>query len=131
MWLELGNEQGCLLERFLKLTNLETPLERVVEWGCGDGSNAIHFAKLATHFIGVDVSQASLRQCDKVLKAAGITNFLPVHVQLARPEDAFELIQEPCDFFLCTYVFELLPSQEFGKRILDLAFKLLAPVVSR
>ena len=75
VWLELGKEHRCLFEKFLKLTNLEIPLPRVVEWGCGGGSNAIHFAKLAVHFIGVEVSQASLNQCDKVLKDAGINNF--------------------------------------------------------
>lgn len=41
VWLELGNEHRCLFETFLKLTNLETPLQRVVEWGCGGGANAI------------------------------------------------------------------------------------------
>lgn len=127
VWLELGKEHRSLFERFLKLTNLETPLKRVVEWGCGGGANAIHFAKLAVQFIGVDVSEDSLSQCDKVLKDAGISNFLPVHVNLAKPEEAIERIQGPCDFFLCTYVFELLPSQAYGKRLLDIAFKLLSP----
>ena len=127
VWLELGKEHRCLFETFSKLTNLETPLQRVVEWGCGGGANAIHFAKLAVQFIGVDVSEDSLRQCEKVLKDAGINNFLPVHVNLAKPEEAIELIRDPCDFFLCTYVFELLPSQAYGKRLLDIAFKLLSP----
>lgn len=127
VWLELGKQHLSLFEKFLKLTSLETPLQRVVEWGCGGGANAIHFAKLAVQFIGVDVSEDSLTQCDKVLKDAGIRNFLPVHVNLAKPEEAIERIQGPCDFFLCTYVFELLPSQAYGKRLLDIAFKLLSP----
>ncbi len=33
----------------------------------------------------------------------------------------------PCDLFLCTYVMELVPTPEYGKRIVDIAFKLLRP----
>jgi SAM-dependent methyltransferase len=127
VWLELGREHQRLFESFLKLTNLQTPLPRVVEWGCGGGANAIHFARMAVQYVGVDVSQASLTQCDKVLVAAGIENFVPVLVQVATPEDAIKLIKEPCDLFLCTYVFELLPSQAYAKRIVELAFQLLRP----
>ncbi len=127
VWLELGKQHLCLFETFLKISGLETPFQRIVEWGCGGGSNAIHFAKMAHQYFGVDVSQASLSQCNRVLQDAGINNFLPIQINLAMPEEAAELIPKPCDFFLCTYVFELVPSQAYGKRIVDIAFRLLRP----
>jgi hypothetical protein len=34
-------------------------------------------------------------------------------------------IDEPCDFFLCTYVFELLPGKSYGERVLEIAHRSL------
>ncbi len=126
-WLELGKQHVVLFERFLRSKEWGVPLGRVVEWGCGGGANAIHFAKLADEFIGVEVSQASLLQCERVLREAGLKNFHPVLVPLANPEEALARISKPCDFFLCTYVFELVPSPEYGRRLIALAFQMLRP----
>ncbi len=126
-WLELGQQHLDLFNKFKNLVDFENPLERVVEWGCGGGSNAIHFAKEAQEFIGVDVSGATLEECRKTLHLSGITNFTSVLIDVAAPELACNMIKEPCDLFLCTYVMELVPTPEYGKRIVDIAIRLLRP----
>jgi len=112
---------------FKRLTGSETPINRIVEWGCGGGANALHFAGLAGQYVGVDISQESLRQCADTVHYIGIANFLPVGMDAADPESVIEVIPSPCELFLCTFVFELLPTPEYGKRILSIARQLLGP----
>ncbi len=126
-WLELGRQHMHLFDEFSKVTSLQRPLKRIIEWGCGGGSNAIHFAKETQQFVGVDVSQATLDECGNNLQRAGINNFFPVLIDVASPEAALKSVPMPCDLFLCTYVMELVPTPEYGKRIVDIAFKLLRP----
>jgi SAM-dependent methyltransferase len=127
VFLKLGKIHLDMFNEFSPLTTLTRPLERIVEWGSGGGSNAVHFAKLAREFIGVDVSQASLDECWKSVRAAGSENFLPVLIEVANPEGAIERIPGACDLFLCIYVFELLPTPEYGRRILEIAHRVLRP----
>lgn len=126
-WSALGLFHMRLFDDLIGLTQLTMPLGRIVEWGCGGGANAIHFAKITRQFIGVDVSQASLDECARNVAEVGCNNFVPVHVDVGRPEAATQLINETCDLFLCTYVFELIPSPEYGVRLLNVARELLRP----
>ena len=51
-----------------------------------------------------------------------------VLVDVAAPETALaEIGPASCDLFLCLYVMELVPSQSYGLRLLDIAAQLLAP----
>jgi SAM-dependent methyltransferase len=50
-----------------------------------------------------------------------------VLVPVDRPEAASELVGGQVDLFLCFYVFELLPSQEHARRVLEEAARLLRP----
>lgn len=126
-WDALGRIHMRLFDDLIGLTQLKKPLDRIVEWGCGGGANAIHFAKFTRQFIGVDVSQASLDECARNVAGVGCNNFVPVHVDVSRPEAATKLINGSCDLFLCTYVFELIPSPEYGVRLLSVARELLRP----
>ena len=36
-------------------------------------------------------------------------------------------IKEPCDLLFCVYVFEAFPSPEYGRRVLEVAARLLRP----
>lgn len=126
-WLALGNIHMRLFDELVKLTQLAKPLERIVEWGCGGGANAVHFARAARHFIGVDISQATLDECARNVLRSGCSNFVPVLIDVTRPETAIEKISQPCDLYLCTYVFELIPTPEYGRRLLDIAHRLLRP----
>ena len=42
-------------------------------------------------------------------------------------ESGGRLVNVPCDLFLCTYVFELLPGRHYGERVCRIAYDLLKP----
>lgn len=127
IWWQLGKAHIQLLRDHLKMQDKFLPVGRVIEWGCGGGANAVHFAPAAGTFVGVDISEASLAECKAVLHGAGCDNFLPVLTDVSDPENSIGSLIGTADVFLCTYVFELLPSQDFGQRILDIAYKVLRP----
>jgi len=126
-WFAIGQQTFDLYETFSKSMEFSRPAKRVIEWGCGGGANAVHFAREADTFIGVDVAQVSLDECDKQLKREGMNNFQPVLIDLSRPEDALAQIDKPCDLFFCIYVFEAFPSQEYARRVMRVASQLLKP----
>src|SRR5215212_379905 len=47
VWLSLGEEHLRLYKEFERLLGATRPLGQVIEWGCGGGANAVHFAPLA------------------------------------------------------------------------------------
>src|SRR6266849_6674009 len=126
-WLSLGHGHLELYEEFARALNLRHSPKRIVEWGCGGGMNAVHFAPLCLEFYGVDISSASLEECGRQLIAAGFSNFTPVLIDAADPEAAVSRVGGPCDLLISTYVFELLPTPEYGIRVLRVAHELLAP----
>ena len=125
-WLALGREHVKYYEEFARVVDLTHPLKRIVEWGCGGGINAVHFGCLADEFCGVDISSSSLEECGRQMKTVGLHNFTPVLVDAAEPEAALTCVSGPCDVFISTYVFELLPTPEYGIRILRIAHQMLA-----
>lgn len=125
IWSELGEVHIKLLRDHLKIRGESLPVNRVIEWGCGGGANAVHFAPVAGTFVGVDISEASLKECKDVLQSINQNNFLPLLADISDPEAVAETLLGTCDVFICTYVFELLPSQAYGQRILDIAYKVL------
>jgi hypothetical protein len=124
-WLALGKEHFRLYEMFSRALQFPRPLTRIVEWGCGGGANAIHFATECKEFVGVDVSDSTLKECEQQVESVGKAKFVPVRVTIDEPEQAVLRIPQKCELFLCTYVFELIPSAEYGKRILRIATNLL------
>lgn len=126
-WLALGREHLQLYEEFARALDLKCWPRRIVEWGCGGGMNAVHLAGPADEFYGVDISSSSLEECGKQMRAAGLPNFSPVLIDAAEPEAALHKVKNPCDLFISTYVFELLPTPEYGIRVLRIAHELLAP----
>ncbi len=129
-WSELGRQHLNLFHDYQHLLNLHQAtnqtIERIVEWGCGGGSNAIHFARIAKEFIGADVSAPTLDECERALRDAGLHNMTKVLIDVASPEQAAASIA-PCDLFLCTYVMELVPTPEYGKRVVAIAHQILKP----
>jgi cyclopropane fatty-acyl-phospholipid synthase-like methyltransferase len=110
----------------MRMMGFERPWNRVLEWGCGGGANAVHLAPRAKEFIGVDVSADSLRECQRQVNSVCVTPFRPVLVTVAEPEQVLRHVDGPCDLFLCVYVFELIPTPEYGGRLLRIARELLA-----
>src|ERR1700736_5067670 len=91
----------------------------------GGGANAVHFAPLAETYVGIDIARPSLQECANQLDAAGFRNFEPVLLDAGAPDTALAQIAQKCDLFLSTYVFELLPTPEYGLQVLKIARKLL------
>jgi SAM-dependent methyltransferase len=125
-WLTLGREHFCLYETFARAVDFRRPLRQVVEWGCGGGTNAVQFAS-ADSYCGVDISAATLEECQRQMASAGAKCFIPVLIDVAHPEAALSQIPSACDLFLSTYVFEILPTPEYGMRVLKIAYQVLAP----
>lgn len=126
-WLALGRVHFEMYAQLCLLTGTPRPLGNAVEWGSGGGANAIHFIQEVQTFCGIEIAQASLDECGRVLKEAGFHGFQPVLISAENPEQALELAPGPFDLFLSTYVFELLPGRSYGERILRIASQLLTP----
>ncbi len=110
-----------------RLMESPQPVRVIVEWGCGGGANAVHFAREAERFYGIDISPHSLDECRRQMDAEGLTGFRPVLIDVERPEIAVDAVGELADLFLSFYVFELLPTPEYGIRVLRTAYTMLRP----
>lgn len=127
LWWKIGREHLALFDTMAGAFRADQPWSCVAEWGCGGGANAVHFAPRTRRYVGVDVSPAALKECQQQLRAVTDTEFVPVLAQVADPQSAAAIISTGCDLFLCTYVFELIPSPEYGLEIPRIARSLLAP----
>ncbi|MBC6990584.1 class I SAM-dependent methyltransferase [Hymenobacter sp. BT491] len=123
-WLAMGRHNLAQFARLAGPAYLRTP-RRIVDWGCGGGANAVHFAPGAARYYGVDITAASLRECHRQLQALACEAFVPVQFEADQPEHALEHIPKACDLFFSTYVFEIFPTKEYGSRVLNIASKLL------
>lgn len=126
-WLKLGQPHVRLYRQLLRCTETPPSSPRIVEWGCGGGANAIHFVDHASEFCGIEIVQASLDECRQVLRDAGFTAFRGALIDAEAPERALELAGDGYDFFLSTYVFELIPGRNYGERILRQGWRMLRP----
>ncbi len=127
LWSAIGRDHLELFERGARMTGFTRSWNRIVDWGCGGGANAVAFAPRAEHYFGVDISGETLKECEREVADACATPFTPVSIDVDEPEAALRQITEPCDVFLSFYVFELIPTPEYGERLLRIAARLLAP----
>jgi SAM-dependent methyltransferase len=125
-WLSIGSEHLQLTRR-LASDILDRPGLRIIEWGAGGGANAVHFAPLAAEFTATDVSQGSLDECARQVAAVCDTPCRTVLVDLVDPEAAVPAVGAPFDLFICFYVLELVPSEEYGLRVVRIAHRVLKP----
>lgn len=124
-WEAVGQGHWKLFEQMARVRPRDGKYSRIVEWGCGGGSNALAFAPHGDEFIGVDVTRASLDECARQLaEQRPATRFTPVLADMTHPEKAAEQVG-PVDLFLCVYVLELVPSPDYGLRIMRIAHELL------
>ncbi|MGW5700241.1 class I SAM-dependent methyltransferase [Amycolatopsis japonica] len=127
LWSEIGARHLEMFEGGARLAGFDRPWNRVIEWGCGGGANAVHFAPRAQEFIGVDISAETLAECGKQVANVCDTPFQAVDIDVANPEAALSVVKEPCDVYVSFYVFELIPTPEYGERLLRIARELLVP----
>lgn len=124
-WQDLGRGHFDLFEGFARQCNFARPMQRILEWGCGGGANAVHFARDTHEFIGVDLSAEILKECAAQLHREGFDRFVPVEVDVSDIAPVVQRFTGSCDLFLCTYVYELLPSRAHGLRLLAAAHDML------
>jgi SAM-dependent methyltransferase len=126
-WRSIGQAHLATVRTMMRAAQCTTPIDRMLEWGPGGGANAVAFAELAGQMIGVDISGPNLDECARQLIASGYGYFQPVHIPADQPENVLNEVTEPIDLFLCTAVFQHMPSQAYGCRVLELAHQLLRP----
>lgn len=125
-WREVGVEHWSIYSMFAGALAIPAP-GRVIEWGAGGGANAVAFAPHAQAFIATDVSDNSLDECVRQVRAVCDTPISTRRIDLKVPEQAVADLRRSCDTFLCFYVLELTAGADAVKRILRIASELLAP----
>jgi SAM-dependent methyltransferase len=126
LWSEVGRRHLRLFERMARMRDRPLPAGSVLEWGCGGGANAVHFAPLGCRFVGVEVSQESLDECARQLVEVSSPPFQPILIDVDDPEAVLRRLAEPVALFTSFCVFELITSQEYGARLLRIARDALA-----
>jgi len=124
-WLGIGRNHINLLKSFIKYLNYDKSIDSVLEWGSGGGSNAIAFSQLAKRYYGVDTSEPTLEQCRNELSTIHNLEFKPILIDIDYPEKVVEEIDQKCDLFLSTAVFQHFPSKQYGIRVTKLAYEIL------
>ncbi len=124
-WLSIGKNHAQL---YTSMSGREI-LGKIAEWGAGGGANAVAFAKNSSEFYGIEVSAPSLDECEKQLHAESCpAAFRRVLIEIPAPEQAIQQIGENnLDLLVSFYVFELLPSSQYCKRVLEATLKMLRP----
>jgi hypothetical protein len=125
VWFKIGKEHLDLILNYSSVLNIQFPVKQIIEWGCGGGANAVHFAPLTEKFTGIEITSESLIECNKQVLEAGFNNFHPILIDASTPESVLNEKINEADLFICTYVYELLPSPAYGLTVLNLANKLL------
>lgn len=126
LWRRLGEDHRRMVDDLAAGAGWSVPNPRVVEWGCGGGANAVAFAPHASEMVLVDLSERTLEEARQQVAAACDTPVRTVRVDVDDPLSAVPRVGT-CDLFLCFYVFELVPSPEHGRRILQAAAAALEP----
>jgi hypothetical protein len=127
-WDSIGKESLEIAQRLARILESGLPSGRTVEWGAGGGANAIHFAPLCDEFVAVDIVERTLEECARQVRSVCDTPVSTTLIPVEEPEAALsELGEGSCALFLCFYVMELVPSPEYGLRIMSIASRLLRP----
>jgi SAM-dependent methyltransferase len=126
-WLAWGQYHLEIFDRLTRGLGFAAQVDSMVEWGCGGGANAVHFAPMARKFYGVDIARDNLEECERQLAGIGYADYQPVQIEAADPEAALARIADSIDVFLCLGVFEIFPTPAYGERVLRTAHELLRP----
>jgi len=84
-----------------------------VDFGCGVGRLAIPLAKRCQRVIGIDVSEAMLRETRANAEKTGTAN-----IEFIKGDDGLTLLSKPFDYFQSFHVFQHIPVTR-GMRILQ------------
>jgi hypothetical protein len=124
----IGTDHLALFDRLAGTIGGRPDLGCVLEWGVGGGANAVSFAPRAERFIALDINPASPAEAARVVAERCDTPVTEIVADVARPELVLDDVPAgTVDLFVCLYVLELVPSPEYGLRLMRLAAELLPP----
>lgn len=129
-WLENGHFNHRLFERTRAHVGIEAagPMETMLEWGQGGGSNLVAFARTFSTLYGVDISKPNLVEASHQMDAqASGANFHPVYIDAATPRQAMDTVEGPIDFFLSVAVYQHFPGRDYGFEVNKIAAELVRP----
>jgi 2-polyprenyl-3-methyl-5-hydroxy-6-metoxy-1,4-benzoquinol methylase len=90
-----------------------------LEWGCGGGANILSLCGHFSLVYGIDISLATLEECERGMRSRRIDRFRKVHIESARPETALSGIPAHCvDLAVSFAVFQHFPSPEYALEVL-------------
>lgn len=126
-WEQIGRSHGEMLrEQWPEVAKMLEPDAKWVEWGCGGGANVAMLSEIASEVYGVDVCDASLDECDRIMDARSYRGFFGVLIAPDNPESVTDCMR--ClDGFLSTSTFQHFPSKQYTERIVRLIPQLVRP----
>lgn len=124
-WQRIGQKTRAMIASYIRYCDLpkwgENPV--FLEWGQGGGANLFALKDVASQYIGVDVSQSNLIECERMIAAEGYDSFTPVLIKES-PDEVLTHELPKLSYFLSTAVFQHFPSQEYGAAVLKVLSQL-------
>lgn len=115
---DLGDVMFLRLSHILKIYEKQNDWKpRILDFGCGGGSNLIVLNTITNRkkIVGVDISDRNLNQ------AAAVVDCDLVHYDPDKPEELIERIgRESVDIVTCTYVFQHFPSAVYTQEVITM-----------
>lgn len=127
LWRSVGEDHYDLIRRQAIAHDLPVQGQTMLEWGPGGGANLVTFAKHYSQCYTVDLSKPNLEECNRRLVSEGHAPAEAIHIDPEQPEVVREKLGSILDLFLCTAVYQHMPSREYGLRINQIAYDLLKP----
>ena len=110
-------------ELLCKLADRPVDFTHAMDWGCGGGANTVWLVKCSLATVGVDISLRNLDETERVVELPEGHTFEPAYAPVN--PSALNVQHSWLDFFLCTTVFQHLPSKKHGEQVLRFAFYML------
>lgn len=130
-WLAYGDFHGDLVLRFLHEHAAADYTGRLgekaaLDWGCGGGANLRALCGIFGRAAGLDVSEATVSQCEKQLRPLGCENFTTLCFPADRPGTVLERLGPASfDFVFSAAVFQHFPSRDYSLRVLEVMERLM------
>lgn len=130
-WFKYGDFYAGLAVKYLERYapadfSRNMPQKTALEWGCGGGAIIRPLCREFAKVYGVDVSRATLKECEKQMLKLGLCNFRQVFFLSQNPEEVLSAVGEnSLDFIISVGVFQHFPSKPYTRNVLRVMGKML------
>jgi len=122
-----GDKHYSFYMAILRFAEMGKINPNILEWGTGGGANVLGFLKhFKTKYFGVDISKENLNECQKITQKYKLNRFIPIFINIEKPNIVESIIDEKIDLFLITYVIAHLPDKQYAENIIKIAYRMLA-----